>query len=94
MYSLSSQLSKVKECIAALKALGIEPSLRHYDSLVIAAAADNKVDEVDAVGKLMVKKGIRRDAMYVASTHHPSPVLLPLLAPARLPACVPRSVCL
>jgi hypothetical protein len=67
VYSLCGMLGKAKECLAAAVAAGVSVGLRHYDGLVLAAAAEGRVEDIDTVGKTLSSLGIRRDAMYVCA---------------------------
>jgi hypothetical protein len=51
--------------LAAMEDEGLSPGLRHYDGIIVAASALGQAAAIDLTGKIVAKKGIRRDGMCV-----------------------------
>ncbi len=65
VHGLHGQLARAKDCLNSAVGRGVPVGLRHYDGVMLAAAVEGRAEEVDSVGRAVVSKGIRRDAMWV-----------------------------
>ncbi len=65
VYAHLGQFYRAKAMLAAMEDEGLSPGLRHYDGIIVAASALGQAAAIDLTGKIVAKKGIRRDGMCV-----------------------------